>query len=254
MITGVTLSLRRDAEARALSVFAAPSTAAGLEFQRQVIQSGWAPPVMRQYDERESGRLHADARDCTVLMVHEGPAGLVAAEKAAVDSLSAAAGLASLPSSVAEHWLEHRNHVVAWDTILSRNIVADTVEISATWDRIGGIYEAAVAGLKAIEGCLAASAHSSHVYRSGVNLYFTFAIGLPEPERMEAAYFAAWDAIMTATAEGGGGVAHHHGIGRVRRDWLQADLGPEGVALLRRLKAAIDPAGVMNPGVLIPDA
>jgi alkyldihydroxyacetonephosphate synthase len=254
VITGVTLSLRRAAEARALSVFAAPDMAAGLEFQRQVIQSGWAPPVMRQYDERESGRLHADARDCTVLMVHEGPAGLVAAEKAAIDSLAGAAGLAGLPPSIAEHWLEHRNYVIAWDTILSRNIVADTVEISATWDRIGGIYEAAVADLKAIDGCLAASAHSSHVYRSGVNLYFTFAIGLPDPELMEAAYFAAWDAIMTATADGGGGVAHHHGIGRVRRDWLQADLGPDGVALLRRLKAALDPAGVMNPGVLIPDA
>ncbi len=70
----------------------------------------------------------------------------------------------------------------------------------------------------------------------------------------EAAYFECWRRIMEATAKHGGGVAHHHGMGRVRKPYLHHDLGEGGVALLRTLKAAIDPNGIMNPGNLLPDA
>ena len=254
VITGVTLSLRRAAEKQALTAFAAPDMRAGFEFQREIVQTGWRPPVMRQYDERETKRLHEAGQDCTVIMVHEGPAGLVEAEVAAVTALAAKMGLAPLPETIVQHWLGHRNHVAGWDQILDRKIVADTVEISAPWDRIAGVYDAAVASVAAMEGCRAASAHSSHVYRSGLNLYFTFAVQLEDTAAMEAAYFEAWRRIMQATADGGGSVAHHHGIGRVRRGWMKTELGEEGAALLRTLKTALDPQGIMNPGVLIPDA
>jgi alkyldihydroxyacetonephosphate synthase len=128
------------------------------------------------------------------------------------------------------------------------------VEISAAWDRIGTIYRDAVASLREMEGCLAASAHSSHAYRGGLNLYFTFAVQTAGPPAMEAVYFDGWRRIMEATARHGGSLSHHHGIGRVRRPWLEAELGPAGVALLRRIKRALDPDGIMNPGVLLPDA
>jgi alkyldihydroxyacetonephosphate synthase len=59
---------------------------------------------------------------------------------------------------------------------------------------------------------------------------------------------------MEATAAHGGSLSHHHGIGRVRRPYLETELGASGVALLRRVKQALDPAAIMNPGVLIPDA
>lgn len=254
VITGVTLSLRRAPERQGLTAFAATTMQAGFDFQREIIQMGWRPPVMRQYDVRESTRLHEDGRDHTVIMVHEGPAGLVEAETAAVGALAARMGLTPLPARIVEHWLGHRNHVAGWDQILDRKMVADTVEISAPWDRIAGIYEAAVAGVSAMEGCRASSAHSSHVYRSGLNLYFTFAVQLEDTAAMEGAYFEAWRRILQATADGGGSVSHHHGVGRVRRGWMTTELGAPGAALLRGLKAAIDPKGIMNPGVLIPDA
>jgi alkyldihydroxyacetonephosphate synthase len=255
VITGVTLSLRRRAERQAVTAFAAPDMRAGFSYQRELVQTGWRPPVMRQYDERESRRLHDQARDHTLIMVHEGPAALVEAEVAAATDLAARMGLQPLAGG-------HRRALArppqqrarAGTSSSTAGIVADTVEISATWDRIAGIYDAAVAALHAIPGCLAGSAHSSHVYRSGLNLYFTFAIQPADPQKMEAAYFEAWRRIMTATAEGGGSLSHHHGIGRVRRDWLPHELGAEGVALLRRLKSALDRDAIMNPGVLLPDA
>jgi len=71
---------------------------------------------------------------------------------------------------------------------------------------------------------------------------------------MEPTYFDCWRRIMEATVRHGGSLAHHHGIGRVRREVLIDELGPEGVGLLRKIKQALDPNGIMNPGVLIPDA
>jgi alkyldihydroxyacetonephosphate synthase len=254
VITGVTYSLRRKAEAQALSCFFAKDMHTGFEFQREVIQSGWAPPVMRQYDERETNRLDPAARDNTLIMVHEGPQAVVDAEKAAVAALAERFGLEDGPESVVEHWLGHRNTVPSWDMFLQRNIVLDTVEVSADWTRIGAIYDDAVASLAQIEGVLAGSAHSSHVYRSGLNLYFTFAVMVSDPKAMEATYHDGWRRIMEATNRHGGSLAHHHGIGRVRRDYLTAELGEAGVGLLRKVKATLDPNGIMNPGVLLPDA
>ena len=254
VITGVTFSLRRKPETRAVTCFEAPTMAAGFTLQREIIQRGWRPPVVRQYDERESRRLDARATNCLILMVHEGPAALVAAETAAVAALAADAGVPAAPSDIVENWLEHRNHVPGWDAILSRGIVADTVEVSADWTSIGKVYADAVASLKEVEGCLAGSAHSSHVYRSGLNLYFTFAVQTAGPAVMEAVYMDCWRRIMEATHRHGGSLAHHHGIGRVRRGWLDKELGPEGLALLRTVKTALDPGEIMNPGVLLPDA
>jgi len=71
---------------------------------------------------------------------------------------------------------------------------------------------------------------------------------------MEAAYLDSWRKVMEATAAHGGGIAHHHGAGRLRKDFLHHDLGEGGLALLRDIKRAVDPKGIMNPGNLIPDA
>ena len=254
VITGVTFSLRRAPEARALSCFEAPNMQAGFDLQRAIIQAGWRPPVVRQYDERESRRLDARATACLILMVHEGPAALVAAETGAVAAMAEASEIPTAPTDIVSNWLDHRNHVPSWDQLTSRNIVADTVEISATWDKIGLVYADAVKSLAEVPGLMAGSAHSSHVYRSGLNLYFTFAVMTDGPASMEAIYMDCWRRILEATDRHGGGLAHHHGVGRVRSAWLPRELGDGGVALLRTLKAAVDPKGIMNPGALLPDA
>ncbi len=254
VITGVVVSLRRQPEAKAFSCFEAPDMRTGFELQREIVQRGWRPPVMRQYDARESRRQDGDATGCLLLMAHEGPAGLVAAETAAVRDLAAAAAAPERPGEIVARWFSHRNVVPSWDTLLSRGLVVDTVEVSAGWTDIGAVYDDAVAALKGIDGLIAGSAHSSHVYRSGLNLYFTFAVQTTDPDQMEPAYLEGWRRILDATARHGGSISHHHGIGRVRRDWLAGEIGPSGVALLRKIKSALDPQGIMNPGVLIPDA
>ncbi|MDR3513053.1 MAG: FAD-binding oxidoreductase [Caulobacteraceae bacterium] len=257
VITGVTLALRRKPERQALSAFYAPSMEAGFEAQRQIVQADWRPPVMRQYDAREVRRMFRDyARDdqSLLIMVHEGPAARVEVELAEVASIAQAAGLSPADPAACAGWLERRNHVPAWREMFERGFVADTVEISGGWTTIGRIYDDAVTSLNGVPGVINASAHSSHVYRTGLNLYFSFAAALQDTAQMEPTYFECWRRVMEATARHGGGVAHHHGAGRLRKPYLAWDLGEGGVELLRTLKRAVDPRGIMNPGNLIPDA
>jgi alkyldihydroxyacetonephosphate synthase len=80
-------------------------------------------------------------------------------------------------------------------------------------------------------------------------LYFTVVCAqLPEPiAQWRQAKAAASDAILRA----GGSISHHHGVGIDHRAGLGDEIGDLGVCVLRAIKRALDPAGILNPGVLI---
>lgn len=260
IITGVTFALRRKPEERAYSAYYTPSLSAGFEAQRTIIQSDWRPPVMRQYDAAETGRNFSDftaesAQDRgLLLMVHEGPSSRVEVELEAVGGIAKRFGLEEAPKGIVTHWMENRNHVPTWQQLFEGGLIADTIEISASWTKIEAIYDEAITSLREIDAVIAASAHSSHVYRTGINLYFTFVARHDDSADMEATYLECWRRVMQATARHGGGIAHHHGAGRIRKSYLVHDLGETGLSLLRTIHRAIDPQGLMNPGNLIPDA
>ncbi len=256
VITAVTFSVHWKPESQDYSVYYAPSMEAGFDLQRAIIQSGWTPPVMRQYDSSEAFRNFPDqarGNDAFILLVHEGPASRVEAEMAACASLAAEAQCEAGSTAAAIKWMEERNHVPTFESFLEKGVILDTIEIASTWDKIDAIYRDAVASLGEVENILNASAHSSHAYRSGINLYFTFAARPDDSKDMAATYEECWRRTMEATVANGGGISHHHGIGRVRRDWMSRELGKTGVGVLRSLKQALDPTGFMNPGVLIPN-
>jgi alkyldihydroxyacetonephosphate synthase len=131
----------------------------------------------------------------------------------------------------------------------------ETLETATFWSRLGAVYDAVRTalheGLRGPDGpdpivlC-----HISHVYETGASLYFTVAArqdgdGLEQWARAKA---AASDAIVAAGAT----ITHHHAVGRDHKPWLAAEIGPVGVEVLRAVKERLDPAGVLNPGVLVP--
>jgi alkyldihydroxyacetonephosphate synthase len=92
--------------------------------------------------------------------------------------------------------------------------------------------------------------HISHVYETGASLYFTVAAkqGRDPVARWRSAKAAASDAMI----DNGASITHHHAVGQDHKPWLAREIGPVGVRMLRALKAELDPAGVLNPGVLVP--
>ena len=255
VVTEVTFSLRPLPERTAGQAMHFASFDDGLEAIRRFVRAGFRPPVVRLYDARESRRHFKEAcpRGRSMLLcIHEGPAVLVAAETAEVTRIGDGCGGAVADPAVVDHWLETRNRVPSFRSFLEQGVIVDTIEVAATWRRIGAVYGAVTKSLGEVPGILSATAHSSHSYRSGTNLYFSFAVRPAEASGMAAAYRECWRRTVEATVAAGGGIAHHHGIGRVRRGFLGLELGAEGVALLRELKRTLDPAGLLNPGSLIP--
>ncbi len=58
--------------------------------------------------------------------------------------------------------------------------------------------------------------------------------------------------IFEAAVRLGGTLSGEHGIGLLKRQFIELDLGPEALALMRRIKDAVDPCGIMNPGKIFP--
>jgi len=108
------------------------------------------------------------------------------------------------------------------------------------------------AAVRTVKTLVVVSGHSSHSYAQGTNIYFTFVARPEKPEDAEPTYLECWEKAMEATLRAGGTICHHHGIGRGRMRWMKQEHG-EGLAVMRAVKRALDPNGILNPGALIPE-
>ena len=255
VITSALLRVHPAAVHERRGVWGFGSFADGLDACRRVMRRGATPAVLRLYDAAESLRSF-DVETNALIVLDEGDRAMVDATMDVVEVECAATNAVEpLPTELVARWLEHRNDVSALPALISHGIVLDTIEIAARWSVLPAIYTDAVAALRADDRVVAASAHQSHAYTDGACLYFTWAARLPDgltvggPEA-ESIYRRAWDAVMEVTARRGGTLSHHHGIGINRGRYLAAELGPGAVAVLRTLKGALDPAGILNPGKL----
>ncbi len=73
----------------------------------------------------------------------------------------------------------------------------------------------------------------------------------PGDPAAEARARAAFDDIMAAAIRLGGTITGEHGVGRAKKAALPDQLGPDVMALTRRIKDALDPQGILNPGAIL---
>jgi alkyldihydroxyacetonephosphate synthase len=256
VVTEVELSLRALPERSEGQAFGFSTFERAIETARRALREGWRPPVVRVYDAIESARQFGawcPPDRCLLLLLHEGPDPLVSVQLDALRALAEYSQGIELEAAAVAHWLEHRNEVPSFRSLLERGLLVDTIEVGCTWTDVPSLYRDVIEALRSVPEVRLASAHTSHAYRSGTNLYFTFAARVEDRERFEPVYRACWAAAMCAADAHGAGLAHHHGIGRVRRAYLERELGSVGVQLLRSIKRALDPRGGLNPGALLPE-
>jgi alkyldihydroxyacetonephosphate synthase len=183
--------------------------------------------------------------------------GLDGRKQAAAEAMRKAGASGELGPRYGQHWWEHRNDAVGTyarimgpDRAFGSGVIVDTMEVAGLWSAVPALYQGIQAALGA--HAQAVGCHLSHLYPSGSSLYFTFLISGADDQEAEARYRAAWDQAARSCAAAGGTITHHHGVGRLQSRFLTAELGETGVDVLNRIKAALDPAGIMNPRVLRP--
>lgn len=254
IVTEITVKVFPLPESSRRMCFAMPDFDSGLQAARLMMRAGWRPPLVRLYDAMETSRHFGQwAREDAnfLLFASEGPAALAAAEAEACAEICRAVGGQPVGEEPVEHWYRERNNVPSLMSFVEKGFVLDTMEVSADWDRIHDVYREVIASVRQVKSVIVVSGHSSHSYPQGTNIYFTFVARPDDPADAEPAYRECWRRAMEATLRCGGSICHHHGIGRLRRDWMQQEHG-ESLRILRELKKALDPKGIMNPGVLLP--
>ncbi|WP_084265215.1 FAD-binding oxidoreductase [Actinomadura macra] len=263
VITSVTVRVHPVPEARAYEGWRFVSFDRGAAALRGLAQDGPLPAVLRLSDEAETMAGLADPEaigssadaGCLAVLGFEGTAAEVAGRRAAVAETLAGAGGEPLGSGPGDRW-EHGRFDAPYlrDALLDAGAFVETLETATFWSDVPRLYEAVRC---ALIGALAGAGtpplvmcHISHVYPSGASLYFTVvsAQGTDPVEHWAKAKHAACDAIIEAA----GTISHHHGVGTDHRDWYGQEIGPLGGAVLRAVKDRLDPAGILNPGVLVP--
>ncbi|HUA73686.1 MAG TPA: FAD-binding oxidoreductase [Solirubrobacteraceae bacterium] len=243
---------------------------AGAECVRELSQSGLEPANCRLIDAREAAMTMAgdgshallvlgfestdhpvDDALARALQICAGHGGVVPERAGAAGGEGAGGGDDAVGS-----WREaFLGAPYVRDTLVAMGVLAETFETAITWDRFALFHERVkAAGEEALREVCGeggrVTARFTHVYPDGPAVYFT---AIAPARRGEEA--AQWTAVKRAVSDAiiaeGGTITHHHAVGRDHRPWYDAQR-PEPFALaFAGAKAAVDPRGVMNPGVLV---
>jgi alkyldihydroxyacetonephosphate synthase len=225
--------------------------AAGCAAVRDVVQDGLAPANCRLIDAREAALTFAgDGRSHLLVLGFEGP---LSAER-----LARASGLCARHGGQTE---ARGSSGSAWrdaflrapylrDTLVAMGVLSETFESAITWDRLDAFVTDVKAATFDAVGDGIVTCRLTHAYPDGAAPYFTVLAparrGDEEAQR-DAIKRAAADAVLAA----GGTITHHHAVGREHRPFYERQRPEPFARALRAAKGALDPQGLLNPGVLL---
>ena len=250
------------------------SFAAGAEAVRELAQSGLNPSNCRLLDEAESALTHAGPPGKALLVLGFESAHHPMDEpmRIALEAVRDHGGQPGEISGGQEKGTSGKDPVGAWrhaflaapylrDTFVACGVLSDTFETAITWDRFGDFHDGVMdTARRAIaEACGTApdgpgsprlTCRFTHVYPDGPAPYYTVLCPARRGGEVEQ-----WDEIKAAVSEAvigaGGTITHHHAVGRDHRPWYDRQRPEPFAAAVRGAKCGVDPAGILNPGVLV---
>ncbi|HVL95969.1 MAG TPA: FAD-binding oxidoreductase [Solirubrobacteraceae bacterium] len=251
--------LRRPEQRRAAGV-RFPDYATGAAAVREIVQAGLMPANCRLIDPREAALTFAGDGTHALLVL-----GFESAEVPVGERFAHALRICERHGGAwEERDTSQRGSMGAWrdaflrapylrDTFVAIGVLSETFETAITWDRhdafVAEVRGATEAALQERCGAGSVTVRITHAYPDGAAPYFTCLAPVERGEELETWGFvkrAAADAILRA----GGTITHHHAVGRDHRPWYDRQRPAPFALALRAAKAAVDPRGILNPGVL----
>lgn len=234
----------------------------GLSIMHDVMVAGYRPSVARLYDDQD-GKEHFEhfaPEKTVILFVTEGPKGISEATAAGIREIVAKHEATEVDSKLIEAWFANLN----WDAkrieeerkeVLQTKNVCCTTEISAPWSAVDKIYDICKERImNEIPDITVFGAHGSHCYSNGINLYFVYWYNVVDCEPIDEInkyHLPIKKIICEETIKAGGSMCHHHGVGKHRVHWIDQEHG-SALYMVKKLKAAFDPNGIMNIGTILP--
>jgi alkyldihydroxyacetonephosphate synthase len=260
VVTEAWLRVRPRPARRAAATVAFGTFQAGAAAVRALLQAGIEPATCRLVDGAEAaltGTL-AGGEAVLVLGFESAQLPLEAELEAAVQLCAAAGGRPLDAGGGADAGAGWRASFVRAPYLRERlvllGVLVETFETAVTWERLDGlvaaVHQATGAALAEACGGGVVTCRLTHAYPDGAAPYFTVLAPARrggELGQCAEVKAAAAEAVLAA----GGTITHHHAVGRDHRPWYDRQRPAPFAAALRAAKAAVDPAGILNPGVLL---
>jgi alkyldihydroxyacetonephosphate synthase len=140
------------------------------------------------------------------------------------------------------------------DAIVGMGMISETFETAITWDRFesfhAAVMGAATDAVQRVCGGGSVTVRFTHAYPDGPAPYYS----IIAPSRI-GSQLSQWEEIKAAASDvliaHGGTITHHHAVGRDHRPWYDRQRPDGFAAALGAAKRVLDPASILNPGVLI---
>jgi alkyldihydroxyacetonephosphate synthase len=254
IVTSVEMRIYPVAEKRIFAAYTFPSTEDGLSAVRAIVHRGLRPAVVRLYDETEAEHKVAQYRfelgSSLLILVFEGYAEETDLEARLSDEICRAHLGRSKGGTASEEWLASRfstKKMLDYDAI--RGGTSDAIEVAAPWDRIAAVWRGMRDALEPM--CDVVDCHFSHVYHSGASVYVIFHATTGGDDREgEKRYLECLKVACETSVRNGGNISHHHGVGTAKAEFMALEHGASGVGIMKKIKDALDPNGILNKGVL----
>ncbi|MGC8562837.1 MAG: FAD-binding oxidoreductase [Thermoplasmata archaeon] len=260
IITRAWLKVHKKPEKMFYRAYMFNSFSEGLESLRKKFTSGQMPTISRLSDEDETELSLMGVEDKFLnnlfkryvnFRMNGKKGAMLIAISDRDEEIEFESGL-SLGSLPAKFWERERySRPMMYNELLKRGIVAETIETSATWDKLSTLNQSTrkvffeVTEALNIKGLLLC--HSSHQYVTGSALYFTFIFY--SNDHRESALNKIRDGIMENILAQGGSISHHHGIGSLQSKYLREYKG-NLYGVIENMKNYFDPKDSLVPGVL----
>lgn len=250
VVTEVTLKCFPASQARGFDTQTFPDLASGLAAMRELMQARLTPSLLRFYDVAEARHAMKDPAFASPVMFlgSEGHPRMVEAETQCLAEICRRHGGQSIGPGGATAWMERRFDFSTIERVLERpGGVAETIEISHCWSGIGRTYDALTRALAPF--ATEVLGHFSHAYSDGVSLYVILLGEAADAGAAEQRLREIWRVANHTVLATGATLSHHHGCGLARADHVKASLG-SAFPVWARLKQALDPKSILNPGKL----
>lgn len=246
----VTLKVFARAPHRCLAAFEFPNLTAGIRAMREVMQAGLRPFLVRLYDEDEAWHAmkRPGYRQVVLFLGTEGERGVAEAEFSACANACAQLGAKDIGPAPVEAWMNRRFDFSAVENVIKRpGGYAETIEVAHFWSGIEALHGRLKIALRPT--ATEVMSHFSHVYDQGTSMYMILLGQAPDDAEAEARLRQIWTITMEICLAEKATIAHHHGAGLARNPYIGRERSGDH-HLLQRIKSALDPQNLMNPGKL----
>ncbi|MFC5585047.1 FAD-binding oxidoreductase [Nitratireductor kimnyeongensis] len=250
VITEVALKIFPLPEFQTFETVRFSSVQLGVDAMRAIMAANLRPSLLRFYDTAEARHAMQDKSFPSPVMFlgTEGMEGPARAEMEALRTICTKFSGELLGPQGSEAWTHRRFDFSTIESFVTRpEGVAETIEISNNWERIMDTYKLLTEQLEPMADEVLG--HFSHVYTTGVSLYVILLGEAEDGSAAEERIRRIWEIAMEASLQTGASISHHHGAGLARGPYVQRAL-KSGAAVLQRVKDALDPNNILNPGKL----